>query len=91
VRLPALTGAGRSELIRRSAVARVQGLFMNTSSNNEVWVVFGAGDLTRTGDIQLGSNPLVFELRGTEKPCRSIRFGICGVALDTPASVIDQG
>ena len=27
---------------------------MNRSSNNEVWVVFGAGDETRTRDIQLG-------------------------------------
>jgi hypothetical protein len=46
---------------------------------------------TRTLDIQLGSNPLVFEIRAAENPCRSVRFGIFGVALDTPATVIDRG
>jgi hypothetical protein len=34
--------------------SRVLRLFMNKSSNNEVWVVLGAGDETRTRDIDLG-------------------------------------
>jgi hypothetical protein len=51
----------------------------------------GAGEGTRTLDIQLGSNPLVSEFRVAENPCRIIRFGIFGVALDTPGTVIDRG
>ena len=50
-----------------------------------------AGDETRTRDIQLGRNALVFEIRVAENRCRSVRFGIFGVALDTPVSVIDRG
>ena len=51
----------------------------------------GAGEGTRTLDIQLGSDLPIFEIRVAENPCSSIRFGILRVVPDTPSSALDHG